>query len=730
MVVYETAVQLEQLRTELAGTHVVVRADGQIACVPLTAEEPGVGKKTELEVRDNPRLAARLAQESLTRVLTSRYKMRRFAPPTFVNRARDFMQEAAAGLRLKSPGVHVYPQYSLDLRITGPSGGAGIVLGIKTRYEISPAVSDLLHRRVPVKGRYVVVAAEAGNPFLDLVAARRVAGAVDAIDGDHLLLRDAPLIQRVPAAEAWLEGRRDVVLDVLRVEAGTAADRLMGCLDEAVFELVGAEGRLRKTAELAEWFGRHPLELASGLTAMVDVPAGLDGSTAAAVRSRPIDEPTFVFDPAGDKTRRSADRGLNEFGPFDSEGFTPKRPSIVVVAPASFKGTVETFINSLLHGIRGGIFAQGFIRKYRLSGCDMRFETFGSGPDDAGAYREACLAALGKPGKIDLAFVITSKAQEELGGDDSPYLVAKAAFMGQGVPVQDVQIETIRMGNLAHPLNTIALACYAKLGGTPYVIAAPRAITQELVIGIGSAHVKASRLTAPERVVGITAVFSADGNYLLHNRSREADYEDYPHELLLSLEMCIEDVKARNGWQPGDALRLVFHVFKPLKDTEAQAVKQLVAKLTGEYASVEFAFIHVSNDHDWAVFDQASRGRSSGRAVRGRFVPGRGHAIKIGRREMLLSVTGPFDMKLPFQGLPRPLLLKLHRESTFTDLEYLAGQVFRFTALSWRRPYPSGLPVTIMYSNLIAGLLGHLRHVKNWNGDIISTQLRSSRWFL
>ena len=97
---------------------------------------------------------------------------------------------------------------------------------------------------------------------------------------------------------------------------------------------------------------------------------------------------------------------------------------------------------------------------------------------------------------------------------------------------------------------------------------------------------------------------------------------------------------------------------------------------------------------------------------------------------MLLSVTGPFDMKLPLQGLPRPLRLGLHRESTFTDLEYLAGQAFRFTALSWRRPYPSGRPVTIMYSDLIASLLGQLRHVKNWNADIVSTRLRASRWFL
>ena len=107
-----------------------------------------------------------------------------------------------------------------------------------------------------------------------------------------------------------------------------------------------------------------------------------------------------------------------------------------------------------------------------------------------------------------------------------------------------------RKADLAYPLNSIALACYAKLGGTPYVISAPRAVTQELVIGIGSAHVKASRLTMPERVVGITTVFSADGNYILSNRSSEADYADYPRELLRSLEAChrATSKRATAGW--------------------------------------------------------------------------------------------------------------------------------------------------------------------------------------
>ena len=68
--------------------------------------------------------------------------------------------------------------------------------------------------------------------------------------------------------------------------------------------------------------------------------------------------------------------------------------------------------------------------------------------------------------------------------------------------------------------------------------------------------------------------------------------------------------------------------------------------------------------------------------------------------------------------------------ATFTDIEYLAGQAFRFTALSWRRFYPSGAPVTILYSDLIASLLGRLRHVRNWNADVISTSFRTSRWFL
>jgi len=382
------------------------------------------------------------------------------------------------------------------------------------------------------------------------------------------------------------------------------------------------------------------------------------------------------------------------------------------------------------------VYTQGFARKYRPADCDVMIEAFDAGPRDAAAYRDACLAAMQTVDKPHLAIVITSEEQEHLQGDDSPYLVAKATLMGQGVSVQEMQFETIRRGDLAYPLDSMALQCYAKLGGIPFVIAAPRTIAHELVIGIGSAHVKCSRFSDPERIVGITTVFNADGNYILSNTSREADYERYAEELLRILRLCINDVKKRNAWQPEDAIRLIFHIFKPLKDTEAEAVKRLVNGLLTEYRSVEFAFLHISDEHDWSLFDTTAPGLgnsqmpSGRRQPKGRCVPHRGHAVLISPTEILLTVTGPYDIKLPTQGLPQPLLLKLHRASTFTDIDYLAGQAFRFTALSWRRFYPSGTPVTIMYSHLIASLLGRLRHVRNWNADIISTAFRTSRWFL
>ncbi|MFC4914083.1 argonaute/piwi family protein [Actinomadura gamaensis] len=515
---------------------------------------------------------------------------------------------------------------------------------------------------------------------------------------------------------------------------------ILEALAEAKFGLLGADGRLQRVTAFAKKLRESvPMTIAAGLSVDIGLPIGSPAAPAQApkVRSARFDEPSFVFDPGLDKTDRNAERGLTKYGPFDSQSFSPRTPRVVVLTPQEYQGHVDTFMDQFRRGVPGGkVYPQGFVRKYQLAACDITIHAFDAGPRDADSYRNACRDLTRNLGKPDLAIVITSKEQQFLHGDQSPYLVAKATLMNQGIVVQEIQIETIRKGNLDYSLDSIALQCYAKIGGIPFVIAAPQTITHEIIIGIGSAHVKPSRFSPPERIVGITTVFNADGSYILSNTSHETDYEWYPEELLHALRSCIEAVKKRNAWRADDAIRLIFHVFKPLKDTEAEAVKRLVKGLLTEFRAVEFAFVHISETHDWALFDTAALGghkqrMPSGRLVpKGRSVPQRGHTVSISASEVLLTVTGPFDLKVATQGLPRPLLLKLHRASTFTDIDYLAGQVFRLTALSWRRFYPSGKPITVMYSDLIASLLGQLRHVRNWNADVVSTNFRTSKWFL
>ncbi len=96
-----------------------MRTGDEIACVPFVAEAPDVGRQATLDVQENLKLAMRLAQASLIRTLIGwNYKLRRFAPPTFVSRApgRDLLALAAQGHEGELAGLHVYPQYCLDAR--------------------------------------------------------------------------------------------------------------------------------------------------------------------------------------------------------------------------------------------------------------------------------------------------------------------------------------------------------------------------------------------------------------------------------------------------------------------------------------------------------------------------------------------------------------------------------------------------------------------------------------
>jgi len=332
-----------------------------------------------------------------------------------------------------------------------------------------------------------------------------------------------------------------------------------------------------------------------------------------------------------------------------------------------------------------------------------------------------------------LALVETEERFHDLHGANNPYLVAKAEFMSLQIPVQQFEIETTEIpdSRLQHALNNMALATYAKLGGVPWLVRAHMPIAHELVVGMGSARISNSRLGETHRVVGITTVFSGDGNYCVSNVSKAVRFEDYAAELLSSLKDTIERLSKSMSWQPKERIRLVFHAFKPLKDAEELAVKSLIANL-GDY-DVEYAFLHVVEDHPILLFDEAQKGEPAydgKNGVKGVFAPERGRFLRLSDHEVLLTLTGPRDVKQVSDGMPRPVQLRLGRGSTFNDMTYLTRQVNTFACHSWRSYFPAPLPVTILYSELIARLLGNLSTVPHWNPIHLLGRTGEGRWFL
>jgi hypothetical protein len=463
-----------------------------------------------------------------------------------------------------------------------------------------------------------------------------------------------------------------------------------------------------------------------------------------------LEKPPLVFNPSGGQTGKWAQGKLDQVGPYDQRDFTPKTPRIVVVCQDRYQGETSRCVGAFLDGIpdavipgRGSFpptapFQNGFIGRFRLTRPIV--DTFTATDDTADAYEDACRRALDAASDRgftwDLPIVQTEIEFRLLPHARNPYFATKAMLLKRGVQVQAISLSTIRLPkiNLAYSLSNASLASYAKLGGVPWLLQSQPNTDHELVIGLGSHTEKVSRLGAGNRTVGITTVFTSDGRYILESRTAAVSFNEYPAVLQESLQRTILRVRQENSWRSSDAVRLVFHVFKPLREREVEAVEKTVKALGLE--NVRFAFIHVVDDHPFALFDEANPGsryrdpKSGASAMKGVLAPVRGIAVEISDSEALVSMTGSNELKLPRQGTPKPLLLRLHPKSTFRALGYLTAQMFDFSCHSWRTFNPASLPVSILYSELIASMLAGLCAVPGWDSDAMRSSAGRTRWFL
>ena len=728
---YQSSDQFRALRKRLALTHFVLRAGDDILLFPYGPQEKTEGQTAEFDTTADHSVANALARQALLRSFFNRNRrISGVRPIKIVRDTTNLLTGRGADT------FAIYPEYSFDVRPLAPQEGGflnGVLVNFGARLLIKPTVAELIDQGLDPVGLYVVAENDVDDPYIVPMFNRRLAGRIERIEGNEAVLADARR-ERIALDQSHIEPNRLNFERAGRKLLGSAYDAFQRQMLPRLHDVSAADKQLDRLKQIVNTFK----DLQGQLPCCVGLSVSLDGHLTEVIQgigvglSRKLHTPQCSLRPGGSITVPwPVDPKIDANGPFDADSFERKQPRVAVLFPSDQKGHVQRFAAQLRDGVpsNGGNapMQQGMVRKYRLQSLDFEFVEVDARGEKALAYRQAALTAAQR--KVDVALVVVKDEDRLLLGVQSPYFTAKAVLMSQGMPVQSVRLSTILQNNIAYSLNNLALALYAKLGGIPWTLSVQQRLVHEIVVGIGSARIGFDRLSERERLVGITTVFSGDGNYLLGNATTETASDQYQTALLNSLRASLDELKRRFGWRPGDKLRIIFHqAFKRYKETEAQAVESLVAELTD--FDVEYAFVQVSGDHDWKLFDESAPGAVYRQTRKGVAVPERGQIVPLGPRAALVTLTGPQQLKTDLQGCPSPMLVSVHPNSTFSSLDYIAKQVFDLTFMSWRTFMPSTLPVSIAYPNLVVELLGNLRQIPNFNPDILITKLKESRWFL
>lgn len=617
----------------------------------------------------------------------------------------------------------------------------GLLIDARIKRLLLASCSELLGLGISPIGKYVLITKEANDnrlaPWTQLV------GRVERVENDKLILSDCrDGYETVEAKDVRLSGN---IVDFdwcVRELLGSSSERVLSKSKEECSKLNVGPGRLKIIQETLAFIQKEGLEAVPG------VKFKFGGLLSQKDTEFPITElikkPSLVFDPSGSRTDIWNERGIKSNGPYDQRTFTPKKLNIAVICQGRYEGQVETFVAKFLEGMPDALtgmpgkqqarYGDGFLRRFQLERANV--QNFTSTSPTLEGYEKACKEALSwavdNNISWDLSLVQVEESFKSLPGSINPYFGTKSLLLKNHVAVQNIRLETMRQPdqNLVFTMNQMSLACYAKLGGRPWLLSAEQNVGHELVIGIGSHMASDSRIGGGKRQVGITTVFSSDGSYHLSERTNVVPFEEYSSALTETLKKTITRVREEDNWKNTDRVRLIFHMFKPAKDIEADAIKHAVGDL--RLNNVSYAFLHIAPQNPFLIFDYDQKGEPAwARDKKGVLGPTRGLHLKISESQSLLVFSGASELKQPSDGMPKPCLLKLHNDSTFRDMTYLARQAFDFTAHSWRIMSPEAFPVTIKYSDLISERLTGLKQVSSWDDDAVKFRdIGRTPWFL
>lgn len=389
-------------------------------------------------------------------------------------------------------------------------------------------------------------------------------------------------------------------------------------------------------------------------------------------------------------------QGLKKFGPYDTLLFNKSEIKCGLIYFEGSENIKKEFIDKISQG--ENLF-DGFNNLFKIQLSFVTEQRIKS--ESENELKNVLKSIINED--VDLVFFIEKSHRSPL------YSLLKSKLLANGITSQ-VVVESKLSNDAQRPwiLENIALASYAKVGGTPWVISNPISKNQ-LVLGFSRATDGKSYL------VGFVVLFTHEGDFLFLNSSAPViEWDDY----IKSLERLITDAIEEYERVKGKPDEIILHFNKRPGKRELEAIEKALKQFNSK---INFALIHINEYSNFRIFDTAHR----------TYIPESRLIVNLSKYEVLMLLDGREGDRRKKIGVPRVLDITLDKRSTYPIEIFpeLIRQISDFSYLNWRGFNAKAIPVTINYSHLISRLVVEIGK-DNWNQLIASGKLRDKSWFL
>lgn len=274
------------------------------------------------------------------------------------------------------------------------------------------------------------------------------------------------------------------------------------------------------------------------------------------------------------------------------------------------------------------------------------------------------------------------------------YYLVKQELLEYGITSQAIDANNFYKSNFNFFFPPISVAAIAKLGGVPWRL--NRDPDKELIVGVGAFE----NQEIGQRFIGSAFCFGNDG----HFKGFKCLPENATDLLGGEIAKAIRNFKAKNI----KAERLIIHFYKSMSYNELKPIEDEL-KAIEEDIPIIIITINKTESKDLVIFDTNHK----------KLMPLSGTYLSIGDNEYLLCNNTRYPAKEPrvTDGLPFPVKLKFsaNREGIIDNTETvkeLIDQVYQFSRMYWKSVRQNGIPVTILYPEMVAQKVPFFRDMK------------------